>query len=765
MFLSLRIFSQYYSNIDPTSSSFIPDLENLIRSNYVKITYDNYKTTIIPDYESKDNGDGTRSVFGVYTGHEYVYTEPFAWDTLSREHTWCYSWMPSHGSTSTDEYSDQHHLFPVHQNKANVRRSNHPLGIVQNVTYQYLDGKLGTNAAGETVYEPRDEHKGDAARAILYMTVRYDGTNGNTWNFDWLNNVKLPDLDEAPQSLEMLLQWHEQDPPDKWEIERNDYIYSKQKNRNPFVDHPEYVSYIDFNDLSKLNPTFDAEPDNPPSNFLAEAHGDTIVVKWNDVTSGNVLPSGYLLIAFEGDDYFLPMDGVEYSADSVLSDGKAVLNIDYSEPDSVVFTDLDSARYYFTIYSYGGSGTSVNYLIDTLVRTNAEAYGDGSSNDDEGGSGDDDDNGGEGVLVFTEYVEGSSYNKALELYNKGDADVDLAAEGYTIEIYYNGSDTPGSTIDLSGTVAQGEVFVIAHSSAEQAILDVADQTSGSLSFNGDDAVVLKKGDEVSDAIGQRGFDPGVEWGSGEVSTADNTLRLKDNAEPDKNPDDAYDPSPQFNGYDEDNIDDLGYYNAPVPVEMISFYVNVSGSNKILLNWRTATEVNNYGFEVQRQAVSDENPEWETIGFVEGAGNSNSPKSYSFTDNVSASGKYSYRLKQIDLDGSYKYSQTVEVEINVPLKFELSQNYPNPFNPTTTISYSIPTPSVIVPPKAGKQSVVNVTLAVYNALGQKVATLVNKAQAAGNYTVQFDARDLPSGIYFYTLRAGEFVATKKMILMK
>ncbi len=102
---------------------------------------------------------------------------------------------------------------------------------------------------------------------------------------------------------------------------------------------------------------------------------------------------------------------------------------------------------------------------------------------------------------------------------------------------------------------------------------------------------------------------------------------------------------------------------------------------------------------------------------------------------------------------------------IPASFKLCQNYPNPFNPTTTISYSIPTPSVIVPPKAGKQSVVNVTLAVYNALGQKIATLVNKEQTPGNYSVRFNAENLPSGVYFYTLRAGNFVTTKKMVLMK
>jgi hypothetical protein len=105
--------------------------------------------------------------------------------------------------------------------------------------------------------------------------------------------------------------------------------------------------------------------------------------------------------------------------------------------------------------------------------------------------------------------------------------------------------------------------------------------------------------------------------------------------------------------------------------------------------------------------------------------------------------------------------------NTELSFKLNQNYPNPFNPTTTITYSIPTSSVIArsPANDGKQSIVNVALTVYNALGQKIATLVNKEQVPGNYTVQFDASNLPSGIYFYTLRAGDFVSTKKMILMK
>ena len=195
-----------------------------------------------------------------------------------------------------------------------------------------------------------------------------------------------------------------------------------------------------------------------------------------------------------------------------------------------------------------------------------------------------------------------------------------------------------------------------------------------------------------------------------------------------------------------------------PVELSFFNILLGTNNSIELNWQTATEINNYGFEIQRSESGVQHSYWKTIGFVEGAGNSNSPKSYSFTDNVNASGKYSYRLKQIDLDGSFEYSNIVEVNVGSPANFALLQNYPNPFNPTTAIMYSLPA-------KNGVETQHAVSLQVFNSLGEKVATLVNKEQAPGNYTARFDASNLPSGIYFYTLRTGNFVSTRKMILIK
>jgi len=203
--------------------------------------------------------------------------------------------------------------------------------------------------------------------------------------------------------------------------------------------------------------------------------------------------------------------------------------------------------------------------------------------------------------------------------------------------------------------------------------------------------------------------------------------------------------------------------APLPVELIAFTANIFG-DKVELKWNTTTEVNNYGFEVQRAEVNSRksdggsqssivNRQWTKVGFVGGSGNSNTPKEYSFTDdNPGISGTVEYRLKQIDNDGSIKYSNIVEVSFMKPVKFELYQNYPNPFNPTTTIQYSIP--------KAE-----HVTLKVYNELGQEAATLVNKDEQAGVYSAEFNGSNLSSGIYYYRINTGSFSEVKKLMLLK
>ncbi len=191
----------------------------------------------------------------------------------------------------------------------------------------------------------------------------------------------------------------------------------------------------------------------------------------------------------------------------------------------------------------------------------------------------------------------------------------------------------------------------------------------------------------------------------------------------------------------------------LPVELISFSTLVS-SNKVILTWETATEINNYGFEIQK-SVKTNNPftNFTTIGFVKGFGNSNSINKYQFEDINISNGNYIYRLKQIDNNGNYSYSQTSEVDVNnTPQEYCLTQNYPNPFNPKTIISFNIPQKE-------------KVTLKIYDVLGAEITTLINEELIPGNYSKIWNAEGVCSGVYFYKLTTGNFAQTKKMILTK
>jgi hypothetical protein len=194
----------------------------------------------------------------------------------------------------------------------------------------------------------------------------------------------------------------------------------------------------------------------------------------------------------------------------------------------------------------------------------------------------------------------------------------------------------------------------------------------------------------------------------------------------------------------------GSFDDPQPVELSAFQVKYNGKGKVDLNWVTKTEVNNYGFYVERRISESE---WNSITFIEGHGNSNSPKEYSYEDKDLFAGgtKFQYRLKQVDTDGKFEYSDVVEVEI-VPTEFELSQNYPNPFNPSTTIRFSLP-----------KQT--QLKLSLYNMLGEFVETLAEGTYDVGYHKVVVNASDLSSGMYVYRIESNDFVQTKKMMLLK
>ena len=200
---------------------------------------------------------------------------------------------------------------------------------------------------------------------------------------------------------------------------------------------------------------------------------------------------------------------------------------------------------------------------------------------------------------------------------------------------------------------------------------------------------------------------------------------------------------------EDTID-IGAFEfvVPVPVELISLTSSIK-EYTVTLEWTTATETNNRGFEIER---SDDNITFVRIGFVPGFGTTTEVKNYSYSDQAAKTGTYYYRLKQIDFDGTSKYSEVVKVNIIVPGKYCLQQNFPNPFNPTTTIGFEI-------------QNKSNVMIRILNSIGQEVAVVLNEEKEAGYHSVEFNGIDLSSGVYFYQIKAGSFFDTRKMILLK
>jgi endonuclease I len=746
-------FSGYYNGIDTTKSTFVTDLHNLIYP-HTRISYDDFDETNVANFASRDTTGGQRVVTCVYSGENYVYTPPFAWGHFSREHTWCQSWMPSvnaSGFTTRPEYSDQHHLFPVNQNNANDMRSNHPEGNVVSATNTYLLCKLGTDASGHTVFEPRASHKGDAARALLYMAVCYNGEGGYDWTFNHLNNVILPDsLNEAPEDLNTLIAWSHQDPPDAWEKARNEYVDSLQGNRNPFIDHPSWVDLINFNTLTFKgdSTTLAAEPTNYATSFTATLI-DSVAIRlnWTDAAAGSHAPSGYLLLAKTTNSFTAPSDGTTYANDTNLSDGSAAVNIPYGSGSTYTFSGLNTVTpYYFRLYSYNGDGSARNYKTDSTVPT-ASATTTGTSSGH--------------VVIYEVYGGGGNgsapyTNDFIVLYNPTSTTASLS--GWSVQ-YASASGTSWQVTGLNNSIVSHGYYLIqeAQGAGGAAALPAPDATDNiSMSATNGKVALCNTvtaltgssatGSAIIDFIGY-GTAATYE-GSGPAPAPSNTtadVRRSPGTDADNNAADfiVSAPNPKNSG------------STPNPVELTSFSATAV-SSRTLLVWKTATEVNNYGFDVERRLVNSRSSivnSWCKVGFVAGNGTSNIEHQYSYTDANAAAGTYAYRLKQIDNDGTYKYSSEAEVSIAVPKVFLLNQNYPNPFNPSTTIQFTVPSDGKAV-------------VKILNVLGQEVATVFNGDVHAGVVnSVRFNASKLSSGVYFSRLESNGDVQIKKLVLLK
>ena len=257
----------YYSTIDTANPNFPTALGTLI-NNHTQVFYSNYKPTIIDNFYTRDTTGLLKVVNCEYSGQFITFTPPFDFTPLnmSREHATASSWMPTFGTTAHSDrfaYSDLHNLRLANQNDVNAPRSNYPFDEIVNQTGSFLLAKFGTDANSKKVFEPRDDIKGDIARGIMYMLTAYNRlpnkiNGGQALSDAWsLDSMQMPPVFPNPigeqlstrQKQAILRKWNQQDPPSAFERARNEFVQDQQNNRNPFVDHPEWACYIDFNTM------------------------------------------------------------------------------------------------------------------------------------------------------------------------------------------------------------------------------------------------------------------------------------------------------------------------------------------------------------------------------------------------------------------------------------------------------------------------------------------------------------------------------------
>lgn len=243
----------YYQNIDSLSANFIADLHDLINNHTMQTYTPGYANLLMPFIYERDTIGGQEAINCEYSGETTVYTPPFGFVAAdyNREHVLCKSWMQTaaiYGASNLIDYAEgaDYYNLLLTRSVPNVKRSNNPLGIVVNQTWSYGSSKYGTDNTGNNVFEPKADRKGDAARAMMYEMICYDGLSGG-----WGLNELLSQAYQQDQNILKL--WNQQDPPDKFERTKNACINSVQHNRNPFIDHPQWASCINFDSLIKTN--------------------------------------------------------------------------------------------------------------------------------------------------------------------------------------------------------------------------------------------------------------------------------------------------------------------------------------------------------------------------------------------------------------------------------------------------------------------------------------------------------------------------------
>lgn len=609
---SAFVDSEYYapviSEVDAATgiTAIKGALTSVISANFNSLSYTEAWTVLT---ESDQDPENTDNVILLYSGKSIPKSENASGtfanedDFWNREHVW----PNSHGFADDGDrnlppvleaFSDVHHLRPTDRS-INASRGN--------LDFDESDGPLPeapANSFDSDSFEPRDEVKGDVARMMLYMDTRYEGIDDVTPDLmlvDAITSTGVPLLGK----LCTLLAWHNGDPVSEFEQNRNNVLYEYQGNRNPYVDHPEWVELLypaaTCGDDDGGGDDGGDDGDAPINIFISEyieggSNNKAIEIYNNssqdlDLSAANVALARFSNGSTSGTNISLtgtiPANGTYVIVNtSANADFKARAqqesgSVNHNGDDAYTLS-VDGA----VVDSFGQVGTDpgsrwgsgdVTSQNDTLVRKPSIFTGDtviddafdpadewiGLAQDTFSELGQHEIDNRE--LFFSEYIEGSSSNKALEIYNPNGIDIDLAEGSYSVELYSNGrplADGPTNSVNLSGTIAGGDVYVIANASAVAAILDEADITSTVTFFNGDDALVLSKDGVPIDSIGQVGTDPGSAWTGDGVSTANNTIIRKASiGAGDPIVDDAFDPSVEWDGFPSNTFDDIGKHTS------------------------------------------------------------------------------------------------------------------------------------------------------------------------------------------------------------
>ncbi|NOX37634.1 MAG: T9SS type A sorting domain-containing protein [Calditrichaeota bacterium] len=719
----------------------------------VVLSYDDARDTLFARIDNHND-----SLTGVYSGYT-IYLNPTADPTtdaylkgINTEHTW----PQSKGADAGNARSDMHHLYPA-RDAVNSSRSNDPFAEINDsdtdkwwrhdyylttIPTQFID-EYSEKDEDANRFEPREDHKGNAARSMFYFYTMYKAEADNADpNFFLIQK-------------EILYQWHKQDPADSAEVSRTYKIAKYQENKpNPFV----------------LDSTLVRRAYFPPPNADPPTHLTFSNVTTTSMTLNWLMPNGYdatlndICVVMQAgspvDDDPTPNPVSSYTANSVFGRGSEVGSGSYvvyiGDSTGVTVTGLSPATtYYVSIW---------NTLHDTTWSTSPLTGSQTTLGSDL-------------TVMISEIMQNpnavaDSDGEWFELYNYGSTDVDI--NGWTIKDL--GSDS--HTIDNGGAliIPAGGFLVLGNNanSSTNGGVQVDYQYTGFFLSNADDEIILIAGDGTTE-VDRVEYDGGVNWpdptGASMVFTGTASQNNNDpslwSIASEPWPGSAGDAgSPGYAGPDQ-----------ALPVVLSMFRAQVTNQSIILI-WRTESEINNLGFEVYRRDAPDGDfvriADYLTHPQLQGQGNSNRPRVYQFEDvRVIPGQRYAYRIADVSLTGERHFSDTLEVLFRpgtvpivrqpgvFPTQFRLHPNYPNPFNPQTWIRVDIPLLESGPPP---------VRLTIYDINGRRVYQLLNAPLPPGRYDLRWDGtsdqgQPLPSGIYFVVFQTPQFYRVQKMTLLR